>query len=79
MSIVTVDILRNWEDFQTRKPEVGGYLSNIADGSKKFKQFSLKINNSYIALSDPGTMKFVYVLGQSPRDWSTMIRVWPPA
>ena len=25
----------------------------------------------YVALSDPGTLEFGYVLGQSPRDWRT--------
>ena len=28
-----------------------------------------KIISEYVALSDPGTMKLVYVLGKSPRDW----------
>ena len=31
----------------------------------------VKSQNTLFELSDPGTMKFVYVLGQSPRDWKT--------
>ena len=29
------------------------------------------VSVKYVALLDPGTMKFVYVLGQSPRNWKT--------
>ena len=28
----------------------------------------------YVALSDPGSMKYSYILEQSPRDWETNIR-----
>ena len=29
---------------------------------------------TYVALSDPGSMKFSHVLEQSPRDWETTMR-----
>ena len=29
---------------------------------------------THVALSDPGTMKLVYILGQSPHDWKTTIQ-----
>ena len=37
-------------------------------------QFCAFWGYTYVALSDPGSMKWSYILEQSPRDWETTMR-----
>ena len=52
-------------------------LGRVLKINSYFSLFILKLSygylGEYVALSDPGTMQFVPILGQSPHNWSTML------
>ena len=46
-------------------------METVTEHSTNLVTIFFGIYYIYVAISDPSTMKFVYLLGQSPRNWKT--------